>query len=97
MFQMNGVDIRKVMNTWTNQMGYPLVKVTMDAKNQVSASQSRFLLDSEFPSKTNFVSPYKLATQFPDIFNVLIVYMYEYSDFKYRIYYENVYIQLSYK
>ncbi len=36
------IDVKAVMDTWTRQMGYPVVTVRRDG-NTITASQSRFL------------------------------------------------------
>ena len=56
---MPDIDVKSVMNTWTNQMGYPVVRISYDKKSgNVNASQYRFLLDAKRPHTTKFVSPY---------------------------------------
>lgn len=44
----NNIDVRSLMNTWTKQMGFPIIKVTFDAeKKNITFTQRRFLLDAE--------------------------------------------------
>jgi aminopeptidase N len=52
----NNLRLSNVMNTWTKQMGHPLVKVRLLNQTHISVSQSHFLLDaSSQPPK----SPYE--------------------------------------
>ncbi|KAL0880742.1 hypothetical protein ABMA27_001954 [Loxostege sticticalis] len=51
------INIKYVMDTWTKQMGYPLVTVTRgDTPNKYVLTQSRFLLDPEavYPNDSEF-------------------------------------------
>lgn len=49
----DGVNITAVMDTWTRQMGYPLVNVVRDANNKLTLSQTRFLADSSIQYDLN--------------------------------------------
>lgn len=42
-----GVDIAKVMDTWTRQMGFPLVTVNKTALGNYIVTQKRFLSNAE--------------------------------------------------
>eukprot|EP00057_Strongylocentrotus_purpuratus_P033627 XP_792139.4 PREDICTED: aminopeptidase N [Strongylocentrotus purpuratus] len=53
----SGVDVKQVMDTWTLQMGYPIVHVTREyssANPSFSANQSRFLIDPEANTTTTY-------------------------------------------
>lgn len=39
------------MDTWTQQMGFPLITVSRDG-NEITVSQDRFLLTAESPNST---------------------------------------------
>jgi len=51
------VEIEEVMDTWTLQMGYPVVTVTQSG-SQISATQQRFLFNSHSNFTEEFTSPY---------------------------------------
>jgi len=57
------VEIEEVMNTWTLQMGYPVVTVTKSG-NQISATQQRFLYHSQGNFTEEFSSPYRFVSLF---------------------------------
>ncbi|XP_017777374.1 PREDICTED: endoplasmic reticulum aminopeptidase 1-like isoform X2 [Nicrophorus vespilloides] len=40
------LEVKTIMDTWTNQMGFPLITITRE-ENEVYASQERFLLTTE--------------------------------------------------
>lgn len=42
-----GYNVKEVMATWTEQMGYPVLNVTQISPNQFKIQQRRFLLDPE--------------------------------------------------
>ena len=56
--QMPDFDLKTVMNTWSNQMGYPVVNLDLSSDGILSMSQQRFLTDAEHPKTTIFTSPY---------------------------------------
>ena len=49
----HGVNITAVMDTWTRQMGYPVVHVARDSNNRLTLSQTRFLADSSLQYDPN--------------------------------------------
>jgi aminopeptidase N len=51
------VDVAMVMDTWTQQMGYPVVIVTRQG-GKVTARQERFLLNSRGKISQEFNSPF---------------------------------------
>ena len=51
------VEIKEVMDTWTLQMGYPVVTVRQTG-NRISATQHRFLFNSDANYTEEFTSPY---------------------------------------
>ncbi|CAH1252312.1 ERAP1 [Branchiostoma lanceolatum] len=56
-----GIDIKEVMDTWTNQMGYPVVTVTRQNR-KLLLTQERFLLMPPSPAcrgVVEFTSPYR--------------------------------------
>lgn len=60
-------DVNAVMETWTTQMGYPLVNVTFPDDGRVHLSQERFLMGSrnlldQPPSKFNYTWQIPLLT-----------------------------------
>jgi len=57
---VKSVDIKEVMDTWTLQMGYPVVTVTRTG-SQISATQQRFLFSSQSNFTEEFTSPYGLV------------------------------------
>lgn len=55
----NQMDIKSFMDTWTRQMGYPVLQVKIDKeKNQMNITQERFLSDPNAVYDKNS-SPYK--------------------------------------
>jgi len=61
------------MDTWTLQMGYPVVTVRQSG-NQISATQQRFLYRSHVNFTEEFTSPYGLELGYfsvsPDTFSL---------------------------
>jgi len=57
------VEIKEVMDTWTLQMGYPVVTVRQTG-NQISATQQRFLYNPQGNFTEEFTSPYGLVLLF---------------------------------
>ena len=53
-------DVAGLMDTWTKQMGYPVITLTRNG-NHVTARQDRFLLYSKSTIKEEFKSPYGLV------------------------------------
>ena len=52
--------VKDVMDTWTLQMGYPVVTVKRKpGTNQLTVSQSRFLLGNASEDESKFKSPFK--------------------------------------
>ena len=52
--------VKDVMDTWTLQMGYPVVTVKRKpGSKQLTLSQSRFLLGKESGEKSKFQSPFE--------------------------------------
>ena len=45
------------MNTWTLQMGHPVIKIERVTANTIKITQKQFLYDPNSPP--NIVSPYK--------------------------------------
>lgn len=54
----NNMNITLFMDTWTRQMGFPVISVTVDKKNNVAVfKQKRFLFDSAVTTYSSS-SPY---------------------------------------
>lgn len=54
----DNINVSKVMDTWTLQMGFPVVNVTSKS-NTIKLTQQRFLADPDAnQSDTKFKSPY---------------------------------------
>ena len=53
-----GVQVKSVMDTWTLQMGYPMLEVTRTSTNTVIAQQQRFLLLPDANDTSPFTSPF---------------------------------------
>ncbi|XP_064645102.1 endoplasmic reticulum aminopeptidase 1-like isoform X1 [Lineus longissimus] len=58
------VNVSEVMNTWTKQMGYPIVTLTRD-EQVLKASQQRFLLNPSLAPSTEFSSDYGYTWHIP--------------------------------
>lgn len=55
----NQMDVQSFMDTWTRQMGYPVLQVKIDKeKNQMNITQERFLSDPKAVYDKSS-SPYK--------------------------------------
>ena len=55
----SGVSVTDVMDTWTRQMGYPVVTVKLDRETKrITATQQRFLLNPRGTQMDEFKSPY---------------------------------------
>lgn len=63
--KVSGKDVESVMNTWTLQLGYPLVSVKRINESFVELRQTRFSLD---PSNTPPPSPFNYIWKIPIIF-----------------------------
>ena len=55
--KLTEVNLTTVMNTWTKQMGHPLITIERLNENSIRISQKHFLLDPSSPPTE--VSPYK--------------------------------------
>ena len=52
--------VKDVMDTWTLQMGYPVVTVTRKpGTDQLTLSQTRFLLGKPSDEESKFKTPFK--------------------------------------
>lgn len=53
----NRININAIMDTWTRQMGFPVVNVAVKSKTSYTLTQKRFLADPEAkfdPSESNY-------------------------------------------
>ncbi|PFX22374.1 Glutamyl aminopeptidase [Stylophora pistillata] len=57
-YQGRCVDVDHMMNTWTLQMGYPVINIRHSTGDQYSVSQERFLYRSDANITTEYRSPY---------------------------------------
>ena len=55
--QVAGLDVKKVMDTWTLQMGYPVVTLTRKGSTYI-AEQSPFLLNPNSEHSKEYNSPF---------------------------------------
>ena len=51
--------VKDIMDTWTLQMNYPVVTLTQSDKDNVKATQTRFLLDRNAKDPGKYESPYE--------------------------------------
>nr|XP_002738531.2 PREDICTED: endoplasmic reticulum aminopeptidase 1-like [Saccoglossus kowalevskii] len=58
------VNVKEVMDTWTLQMGYPVVTLSRKGGN-ITATQERFLIYPEGEPSTEFTSPFGYKWQIP--------------------------------
>ena len=49
--QVSGMDIGKIMDSWTNQMGFPVVYVSQSSRGIGKAVQKHFLLNLDNQNK----------------------------------------------
>lgn len=59
-FQNATIDVKSMMDTWTLQMGFPLVTITKQDDGKYIATQEHFLIDPG--AKPSLKSPYKYVT-----------------------------------
>jgi aminopeptidase N len=58
--KLNNTDFAQIMNTWTKQMGHPVVQIRKTSANEITLTQEHFLLNPLVqPSET---SEYKLVS-----------------------------------
>ena len=51
--------VKQLMDTWTLQMGYPVLTVTKKSGNTYTVSQERFLYDRNANLTSKYTSPFK--------------------------------------
>jgi aminopeptidase N len=59
------IEVKDVMDTWTLQMGYPVVTVSRH-KNIVNATQERFLFNPRANLTEEFTSPYGCVVSYSE-------------------------------
>ena len=66
------LDVKTVMDTWTLQMGFPLVTVTRDYEaGSASCSQARFLVGNKRPDQENLSWWVPLTSTDPQVGEIL--------------------------
>ncbi|XP_071451977.1 endoplasmic reticulum aminopeptidase 1-like [Hetaerina americana] len=50
----NTINVKAIMDTWTRQMGYPLVTITREGPRKFRATQKRFLLSPNSPNTPSY-------------------------------------------
>ncbi|XP_046395915.1 glutamyl aminopeptidase-like isoform X2 [Ischnura elegans] len=48
------INVKAIMDTWTRQMGYPLVTITREGRRKFRATQKRFLLSPNSPNTPSY-------------------------------------------
>ena len=48
------LNLTHIMNTWTKQMGHPVVKINFLNNTHIEIFQNHFLLDKALPSKSEY-------------------------------------------
>lgn len=66
--QVSGLPVAEVMDTWTKQMGYPVLDLSI-SETSANLSQKRFLLDPKADTR-NLTSPFGLVIQKPLAFSL---------------------------
>ncbi|KAK3108903.1 hypothetical protein FSP39_018341 [Pinctada imbricata] len=61
-------DVKSVMDTWTLQMNYPVIHVTMTSPTQITVSQKRFVQDPTAKDPLKYTSPYGYKWDIPFTF-----------------------------
>ena len=51
--------VKQMMDTWTLQMGYPVLNITKKSGNKYTVSQERFLYDRKANVTSKYKSPFK--------------------------------------
>ncbi|KAJ9582424.1 hypothetical protein L9F63_003222, partial [Diploptera punctata] len=98
------LDVKAVMDTWTRQMGFPLITISRDG-NVISASQKRFLLTVSVSNETEHsnesVSPFSYKWYVPlsyytnqDIYKVRHIWM-NMTDVKFEIPVDTTWIKVN--
>jgi aminopeptidase N len=64
------INVANIMDTWTSQMGYPVVNVHRNG-NKIMAEQERFLFNPRSTIEEEFKSPYALAYHFSPVLLLL--------------------------
>ncbi|XP_013408526.1 uncharacterized protein LOC106172388 isoform X2 [Lingula anatina] len=66
--EATGIDVKQVMDTWTLQMGYPVVKIDLDNTTPTGAvrvTQKHFLIDPSVEPSPKYPSPYNYKWEIP--------------------------------
>lgn len=53
------INVAAIMDTWTLQMGFPVIRLTVSANGKVTATQKRFLINPAAKDPGRFQSPFK--------------------------------------
>ena len=53
------MDVKHMMDTWTLQMGYPVVEVRRSSGDQYLVSQERFLYYTDANTTSKYQSPFE--------------------------------------
>nr|XP_022306251.1 aminopeptidase N-like isoform X1 [Crassostrea virginica] len=60
-----GLNVKEIMDTWTLQMNYPVVMVTVMADGSIQITQKRYLRDYGAVDPLKFVSPFNYHWEIP--------------------------------
>ena len=58
--EASGVDVPEIMDSWTKQVGYPILHFAMASPTELVVTQSRFLADGSADSQAQWVVPLTL-------------------------------------
>lgn len=64
----NPLDVKAIMDTWTLQMNYPVVMVTVNSHGSMQVSQKRFLSNPDAKDSGKYTSPYKYKWLIPFVY-----------------------------
>ncbi|XP_025079132.1 aminopeptidase Ey-like [Pomacea canaliculata] len=59
------INVAAIMDTWTLQMGFPVIRLTVSANGKVTATQKRFLINPAAKDPGRFQSPFNYRWHVP--------------------------------
>ncbi|XP_061165768.1 aminopeptidase N-like isoform X2 [Saccostrea echinata] len=63
--EQKNINVKEIMDTWTLQMNFPVVKVTVMADGNIRLTQKRYLRDYDAVDPGKYVSPFNYKWEIP--------------------------------